>query len=120
MLVLRSRVSFPLQVIGGNFDMVMETLSQFLEFIAANVPLAQFSALLPSFQDLVQRYHLAPSIAMFVAQPAMYHVRMLQIGGGDVPDDVKKWDATGVRRLFPFAAATVTGTELLAVNSPLR
>jgi hypothetical protein len=86
-----------LKVIGGNFDMVMETLSQFLEFISANVPLAQYAAMLPSLEDLVRRYHIAPSIALFIAQPAVYHVRLLQLAGTDLADDVKKWDASGVR-----------------------
>jgi hypothetical protein len=86
----------------GNFDMVMETLSQLMEFVSTNLPPAVFAASLPSFADLVKRYHVSPSIALFLAQPAMYHVRMLQLAGTDVPEDLRKWDGTGVRAAKPI------------------
>ncbi len=84
------------QVVGGNFDMVMESLSQLTEFVSTNLPPAVFAAALPSFLELVKHYHVPVSVALFVAQPAMYHVRMLQLAGSEVPEDLKKWDSTGV------------------------
>ncbi len=83
-------------MVGGNFDMVMDTLSQFLEFISSTVPMDQYASQLPSFSDLVNRYHITPSIALYIASPAIQHVREMTTAGSEVPEALSKWDATGV------------------------
>lgn len=64
------------QVITENFDMVMDTLTQFSEFVSANVPVAQLAMHMPSLQDLVQVYRVPPTLALFMAQPILNHLRM--------------------------------------------
>ena len=60
-----------LQVIGGRFDLVIDTLAQFVDFVNVNIPCSTLAPMLPSFTELTDKYGLSPQLAFAIARPVL-------------------------------------------------
>eukprot|EP01138_Halocafeteria_seosinensis_P010848 gb/GECG01011080.1/.p1 GENE.gb/GECG01011080.1/~~gb/GECG01011080.1/.p1 ORF type:complete len:1557 (+),score=171.91 gb/GECG01011080.1/:1-4671(+) len=59
------------KVMGNNFDSVQTALMQYCELLARYAPVRQLMALLPPVGELIQEWHLPPSLAFSLARPVI-------------------------------------------------
>jgi hypothetical protein len=61
-------------VLGGKYDLTMETLSHYLDFVGMYVPYAQLAAMLPRFSEMASRFRLTPPQCFGVARPILRQI----------------------------------------------
>ncbi|CAB4304213.1 unnamed protein product [Prunus armeniaca] len=109
-----------IKMVSEQFDSVMETLLQYVEFLCSAVtPTSAYAQLIPSRDDLVHQYHLDPEVAFLIYRPVM---RLFKCrGSSDVFWPLDNNDTQGITSANSESeAAEHSGNLVLDVGSPSK
>ncbi|KAG0583882.1 hypothetical protein KC19_3G168800 [Ceratodon purpureus] len=94
-VVVNAEASY-IKVVSEQFDRCHGTFLQYVEFLLSAIsPLAAYAQLIPSLQDLVQKYHLEVEVAFHIYRPIMRLYKQHKSSSLGWPADMTKPAAQG-------------------------